>query len=66
MSSRMATPRPSSYRYKSEKRGMTYNIMLVGQSGLGRRTFLNTLCEREVISPPDAPNPETANVADPM
>ncbi|KAJ2784595.1 Cell division control protein 11 [Coemansia interrupta] len=66
MSSRMATPRPSSYRYKSEKRGMTYNIMLVGQSGLGRRTFLNTLCEREVISPPEAPNPETANIADPM
>ncbi|KAJ2726561.1 Cell division control protein 11 [Coemansia sp. Benny D115] len=66
MSSRMATPRPSSYRYKSEKRGMIYNIMLVGESGLGRRTFLNTLCEREVIPPPEAPNPEAANVADPM
>ncbi|KAJ2908541.1 Cell division control protein 11 [Coemansia aciculifera] len=66
MSSRMATARPSSYRHKSEKRGMTYNIMLVGQAGLGRRTFLNTLCERAVIASPDAPNPETANVADPM
>ncbi|KAJ2383229.1 Cell division control protein 11, partial [Coemansia sp. RSA 2559] len=66
MSSRIATPRPSSYRYKSEKRGMTYNIMLVGQSGLGRRTFLNTLCEREVIPPSEAPNPDSANVADPM
>ncbi|KAI8325276.1 cell division/GTP binding protein [Martensiomyces pterosporus] len=62
----MATPRPSSYRHKSEKRGMTYNLMLVGQAGLGRRTFLNTLCEREVVPPPEAPNPETAHVADPM
>ncbi|KAI9506790.1 Septin-domain-containing protein [Coemansia spiralis] len=43
----MATPRPSSYRNKFEKRGMTYNIMLVGQSGLGRRTFLNTLSLEE-------------------
>ncbi|KAJ2784914.1 Cell division control protein 11 [Coemansia javaensis] len=66
MSARATTPRPSSYRCKSEKRGMIYNIMLVGQSGLGRRTFLNTLCEREVIPSAEAPNPDTANVADPM
>ncbi|KAJ2353053.1 hypothetical protein GGF43_003585, partial [Coemansia sp. RSA 2618] len=36
------------------------------QSGLGRRTFLNTLCEREVIPPSEPSSPDTANVADPM
>lgn len=41
-------------------------VYYIGQSGLGRRTFLNTLCERAVIATPEAPNPETANVADPM
>ncbi|PVU93230.1 hypothetical protein BB561_003390 [Smittium simulii] len=41
--------RASSHRYKSAKRGLPFNVMLVGASGLGRRTFLNTLCERPII-----------------
>ncbi|OMH85399.1 Septin-like protein [Zancudomyces culisetae] len=40
--------------------------MLVGVSGLGRRTFVNTLCEREVIPPPVAEDPEMAHMVEPM
>ncbi|KAJ1913697.1 Cell division control protein 11 [Mycoemilia scoparia] len=60
------SPRPTSLRYKTEKRGIRFNIMLVGASGLGRRTFLNTLCEREVVPQPDIPDPEQAHVVEPM
>ncbi|KAJ2580324.1 Cell division control protein 11 [Coemansia sp. RSA 1797] len=45
---------------------MNRRCVVVGQSGLGRRTFLNTLCEREVIPPSEPSSPDTANVADPM
>ncbi|PVV04834.1 hypothetical protein BB560_000654 [Smittium megazygosporum] len=42
--------RASSHRYKSAKKGVPFNVMLVGASGLGRRTFLNTLCERPIVN----------------
>ncbi|PVU96659.1 hypothetical protein BB561_001052 [Smittium simulii] len=49
--------RPSSLRYKAEKRGT---------SGLGRRTFINTMCEKEIIPPPEVEDPEAAHIVEPM
>ncbi|KAJ2805771.1 Cell division control protein 11 [Coemansia guatemalensis] len=58
--------RPGSHRYKNAKKGLPFNLMLVGESGLGRTTFLNTLCERVVVPPSELPNPEQAHIAEPM
>ncbi|KAJ2157286.1 Cell division control protein 11 [Coemansia sp. RSA 552] len=58
--------RPGSHRYKNAKKGLPFNLMLIGESGLGRTTFLNTLCERVVVPAADAPNPDQAHIAEPM
>ncbi|KAJ2819338.1 Cell division control protein 11, partial [Coemansia sp. 'formosensis'] len=58
--------RPGSHRYKSAKKGLPFNVMLVGESGLGRTTFINTLCERVVIPPREPGNCEQAHIAEPM
>ncbi|KAJ1934561.1 Cell division control protein 11, partial [Linderina macrospora] len=58
--------RPGSHRYKNAKKGLPFNLMLVGESGLGRTTFLNTLCERTVVPADDKDNPEQAHIAEPM
>ncbi|KAJ2661476.1 Cell division control protein 11 [Coemansia sp. RSA 1200] len=60
------TSRPGSHRYKNAKKGLPFNVMLVGESGLGRTTFLNTLCERMVVPPSNGPNAEQAHIAEPM
>ncbi|KAJ1663657.1 Cell division control protein 11 [Coemansia sp. RSA 1813] len=60
------TSRPGSHRYKNAKKGLPFNVMLVGESGLGRTTFLNTLCERMVVAPNNGPNPDQAHIAEPM
>lgn len=38
------------------------HITLPGASGTGRTTFVNTLCESEVLSPKVADNAETAHI----
>ncbi|KAJ2130700.1 Cell division control protein 11 [Coemansia sp. RSA 353] len=58
--------RPGSHRYKNAKKGLPFNLMLIGESGLGRSTFLNTLCERSVVPTTNVPNPEQAHIAEPM
>ncbi|KAJ2785035.1 Cell division control protein 11 [Coemansia javaensis] len=58
--------RPGSHRYKNAKKGLPFNLMLVGEPGLGRTTFLNTLCERQVAAPAELPSPEQAHIAEPM
>ncbi|OLY82748.1 Septin-like protein [Smittium mucronatum] len=58
--------RPSSHRYKNAKRGLPFNVLLVGASGLGRRTFLNTLCERQVVVQEDNENFDAAHIVEPM
>ncbi|KAJ2722814.1 Cell division control protein 11 [Coemansia sp. Benny D115] len=58
--------RPGSHRYKNAKKGLPFNVMLVGESGLGRTTFLNTLCERAVSVTPAPANAEQAHIAEPM
>ncbi|AJR71868.1 Cdc11p [Saccharomyces cerevisiae YJM1450] len=34
---------------KHLKRGITFTVMIVGQSGSGRSTFINTLCGQQVV-----------------
>ena len=43
-------------RRKNAKRGLTFTIMVAGQSGSGKTTFINTLCEASVLQPRPVPN----------
>lgn len=36
---------------KSLKKGIQFTLMVVGQSGTGRSTFINSLCGQEVVKP---------------
>ncbi|KAJ3809035.1 GTP binding protein [Lentinula lateritia] len=47
-------------RRRSKAKGVGFTIMVVGASGTGRTTFVNTLCESEVLPHKDCDNPETA------
>jgi cell division control protein 11 len=44
------------------KKGVQFTVMVVGASGTGRTTFVNTLCESEVLSHKVSDSPETAHV----
>ncbi|KAG6868326.1 hypothetical protein C0993_004935 [Termitomyces sp. T159_Od127] len=44
------------------KKGVQFTVMVVGTSGTGRTTFVNTLCESEVLSHKISDNPDTAHV----
>ncbi|KZT06801.1 GTP binding protein [Laetiporus sulphureus 93-53] len=44
------------------KKGVQFTVMVVGASGTGRTTFVNTLCESEVLSHKVCDSPETAHV----
>ncbi|KAJ3225505.1 hypothetical protein HK099_006643 [Clydaea vesicula] len=48
------------HRRKAVKKGLTYTIMIVGSSGLGKSTFVNTLCESNVFPKIDYSNAEKA------
>lgn len=41
---------PKQWHRKSVRRGFTLNIMIVGESGLGKKTLINTLFNREILS----------------
>ncbi|KAJ3868877.1 MAG: GTP binding protein [Lentinula lateritia] len=47
-------------RRRSKAKGVGFTVMVVGASGTGRTTFVNTLCESEVLPHKDCDNPETA------
>ncbi|EJT98880.1 GTP binding protein [Dacryopinax primogenitus] len=47
---------------KNVKKGVQFTLMVVGASGLGRTTFVNTLCEAEVLEPKDASDAATAHI----
>ncbi|KAJ3991533.1 septin [Lentinula boryana] len=49
-------------RRRSKAKGVGFTIMVVGASGTGRTTFVNTLCESEVLPHKDCDNPETAGL----
>ncbi|KAL5495321.1 CDC11 [Sanghuangporus weigelae] len=44
------------------KKGVQFTVMVVGASGTGRTTFVNTLCESEVLSHKVSDNAETAHI----
>lgn len=47
---------PKQWHRKSVRRGFTFNCMVIGESGMGKATLINTLFNREVLSskPEDA------------
>ncbi|KAJ3333584.1 hypothetical protein HDU76_006325 [Blyttiomyces sp. JEL0837] len=47
-------------RRKAVKKGLTFTIMVVGTSGCGKSTFVNTLCESVVLPKKDHGNSEKA------
>ncbi|QRV76714.1 Septin [Ceratobasidium sp. AG-Ba] len=47
---------------KNAKKGVQFTLMVVGASGSGRTTFVNTLCESEVLPPKISDNAETAHI----
>ncbi|TIB96704.1 GTP binding protein [Wallemia mellicola] len=47
---------------KSVKKGLQFTVMVVGASGTGRTTFVNTLCESEVLQHKANDSPETAHI----
>lgn len=42
---------PKQWHRKSVRRGFTFNCMVVGEGGLGKTTLVNTLFNREIITP---------------
>ncbi|KAI8799349.1 Septin-type guanine nucleotide-binding (G) domain-containing protein [Cladochytrium replicatum] len=49
-------------RRKNAKKGLSFTVMCVGASGLGKSTFVNTLCESNVFPKKDTSSPEKAAV----
>ncbi|KAE9391889.1 GTP binding protein [Gymnopus androsaceus JB14] len=47
-------------RRRSKAKGVQFTLMVVGASGTGRTTFVNTLCESDVLPHKECDNPETA------
>ncbi|CAE6403848.1 unnamed protein product [Rhizoctonia solani] len=47
---------------KNAKKGIQFTLMVVGASGTGRTTFVNTLCESEVLAYKIADNAESAHI----
>ncbi|KAJ1984530.1 Cell division control protein 11 [Dimargaris cristalligena] len=58
--------RPGSHRWKNAKKGLQFTVMTVGCPGLGRTTFINTLCEKSVLPAVEVGSPETAHEEQPM
>ncbi|KAK4052434.1 Cell division control protein 11 [Microbotryomycetes sp. JL201] len=46
------------------KKALTFTVAVVGQSGTGRTTFVNTLCESNVLPHKEIPSPEFAHQED--
>ncbi|KAI6158753.1 septin [Pisolithus thermaeus] len=44
------------------KKGVQFTLMVVGASGTGRTTFVNTLCDSEVLAHKVSDNPDTAHI----
>ncbi|GAA5877015.1 hypothetical protein JCM16303_006371 [Sporobolomyces ruberrimus] len=57
----MSSIRP---RRKVVKKGLSFTCMVVGQSGTGRTTFVNTLCESDVLGHKEPVDPTYAHQQD--
>jgi cell division control protein 11 len=44
------------------KKGLTFTLMVVGASGTGKTTFVNTLCAKPVLEHKESDDPEHAHV----
>ncbi|BGP10073.1 Cell division control protein 11 [Rhodotorula toruloides] len=53
---------PSSFAARRKVKGVQLTIMVVGQSGTGRTTFVNTLCEQPLIEHQQPVAPEEAHL----
>jgi len=49
-------------RRKNVKKGFQFTLMVVGASGTGRTTFVNTLCDSNVLSAKVSDDPEMAHI----
>ncbi|KAF8953011.1 hypothetical protein BGZ52_002476 [Haplosporangium bisporale] len=49
-------------RRKNVKKGFQFTLMVVGASGLGRTTFINTLCDADVVPKRESDDPEMAHI----
>ncbi|KIK69288.1 hypothetical protein GYMLUDRAFT_35357 [Collybiopsis luxurians FD-317 M1] len=49
-------------RRRSKAKGVLFTVMVVGASGTGRTTFVNTLCESDVLAHKQCDDPATAGV----
>lgn len=47
---------PNQVYRKSVKKGFEFNLMVIGESGLGKSTFINSLFLAELYNPADFPN----------
>ncbi|KAF9917990.1 hypothetical protein BX616_010687 [Lobosporangium transversale] len=47
---------------KNVKKGFQFTLMVVGASGLGRTTFINTLCDADVVPKRECDDPEMAHI----
>ncbi|KAK1225648.1 Cell division control protein 11 [Marasmius sp. AFHP31] len=55
-------PYPTAKRRRSKAKGIQFTVMVVGASGSGRTTFVNTLCEAPVLSHKDNSQAATASM----
>ncbi|KAJ3233264.1 hypothetical protein HDU81_002357 [Chytriomyces hyalinus] len=60
MASSGASFKSGGARRKAAKKGLVFTIMIVGASGCGKSTFINTLCENPVILRKDHTDAEKA------
>ncbi|KAF9316756.1 hypothetical protein BG003_001553 [Podila horticola] len=49
-------------RRKNVKKGFQFTLMVVGASGLGRTTFINTLCDADVVPKRESDDAEMAHI----
>lgn len=55
---------PKQWHRKSVRRGFSFNFMVVGESGLGKRTLVNTLFNKEVLPKKEEAETEEAEEVD--
>ncbi|KAK7040081.1 Cell division control protein 11 [Paramarasmius palmivorus] len=51
---------PLPARRRRSTKGIQFTVMVVGASGSGKTTFINTLCEQEVLKHKESASPENA------